>query len=321
MQEGSWPINGMVVMTDQDNKKREMPLPERGITVTGDCLEPTPTDLPTPTPTDLPTSTPTPTSTNTPTPTNTATPTNTPTRVPLPIYLPVIVKESCKETSIYSDVVLVLDMSTSMNRPVTAGRTKLDATLDAATQFLNRMDFVPDDDGRNDRVAVVGFNDVAWIQQSLTSDKAAVVQAVAELPKRQGQGTRLDLAFLTGAQALAGHNADSTPVVVLLTDGLPNRVPPAEDGRMETTVLRAAQKAKDGGARVYTIGIGLPTDIDPVLLRDAASRPEDFYFTPDPEELHGIYTQIAYTFGCPKDRHDWGKPWPPGGSSAPAAIR
>jgi hypothetical protein len=91
-------------------------------------------------------------------------------------------------------------------------------------------------------------------------------------------------------------------------------VPVAEDGRMETTVLRAAQKAKDAGAKVYTIGIGLPTDVDPVLLSEAASNPNNYFYTPDPEELNDIYTQIAYTFGCPKDRHDWGKPWPPVGN-------
>ena len=33
-----------------------------------------------------------------------------------------------------------------------------------------------------------------------------------------------------------------------------------------------------------------------------------------PEDLKEIYSQIAYSFGCPKERHDWSKPWPPGGS-------
>src|SRR5262249_31968869 len=155
------------------------------VTVSGECSLPTPTDIPTNTPTDTPTDTPTATPTNTPTHTPTATPTNTPTRVPSPIYIPVLVKESCKETNVYSDVALVLDMSTSMERAWTTGRTKMAATIDAATAILDRMDFTPDEEGRSDRVAVVGFNGTAWIEQPLTTDKQAVAAALARLPQKE----------------------------------------------------------------------------------------------------------------------------------------
>jgi Mg-chelatase subunit ChlD len=307
--EGVWPITGLVTLTDKQNKLRELPLPVTPITVAGDCALPTPTETPTDTP--EPTPTPRPTDTDTPTPTDTATPTATPTRTPSPLFLPILLKESCTETSVYTDVALVLDLSTSMSQAIGAGRTKLAATLEAATLFLDRMDFTPDADGRHDRVAVVGFNAAAWTQQALTNDKGAVAAALAALPSRQAEGTRLDLAFQRGAEALALRIAGSTPVVILLTDGLPSQVPPAEDGSVATTVLRAAQAAKDAGVTVYTIGIGLPADIDATLLTAAATSARHYYFTPDPEALAGIYEQIAYSFGCPKDRHDWGKPWPP----------
>jgi Mg-chelatase subunit ChlD len=307
--EGVWPITGLVTLTDKQNKLRELPLPVTPITVAGDCSLPTPTETPTDTP--EPTPTPRPTDTNTPTPTDTSTPTPTPTRTPSPLYLPILLKESCTETSVYTDVALVLDLSTSMSQAIGGGRTKLAATLEAATLFLDRMDFTPDADGRHDRVAVVGFNNTAWIQQPLTNDKGAVAAALAALPGRQAEGTRLDLAFQRGAEALTSRVPGSTPVVILLTDGLPSQVPPAEDGSVSTTVLRAAQAAKDAGVTVYTIGIGLPADIDASLLTAAATSARHYYFTPDPEALAGIYEQIAYSFGCPKDRHDWGKPWPP----------
>jgi Mg-chelatase subunit ChlD len=308
VEEGVWPITGRVTLTDKQNKLRELPLPVTPITVAGDCALPTPTETPTDTP--EPTPTPRPTDTDTPTPTDTATPTATPTRTPSPLYLPVLLKESCTETSVYTDVALVLDLSTSMSQSIGGGRTKLAATLEAATLFLDRMDFTADADLRHDRVAVVGFNSTAWIQQALTNDKPAVSAAIAALPGRQAEGTRLDLAFQRGAEALAGRVAGSTPVVILLTDGLPSQVPPAEDGSVSTTVLRAAQAAKDAGVTVYTIGVGLPADIDAGLLTAAATSARHYYSTPDPEALAGIYTQIAYSFGCPKDRHDWGKPWP-----------
>jgi Mg-chelatase subunit ChlD len=313
--EGLWPITGLVTLTDKQAKLRELPLPVTAITVAGDCSLPTPTNTPTETP--EPTPTPRPTDTDTPTPTDTATPTPTPTRTPGPLYLPILLRESCTETSVYTDVTLVLDLSTSMSQAIGGGRTKLAATLEAATLFLDRMDYTPDADGRHDRVAVVGFNATAWTQLALTNDKAAVVSALAALPARQAEGTRLDLAFQRGAEALAGRVAGSTPVVILLTDGLPSQVPPAEDGSVSTTVLRAAQAAKDAGVTVYTIGVGLPSDIDAGLLTASATSARHYYFTPDPEALAGIYEQIAYTFGCPKDRHDWGKPWPAGARRQP----
>jgi hypothetical protein len=86
-------------------------------------------------------------------------------------------------------------------------------------------------------------------------------------------------------------------------------------------VLRSAQAAKDAGVTVYTISVGLPADIDAGLLTTAATSARHYYFTPDPEALAGIYEQIAYTFGCPKDRHDWGKPGPPAPAVHGTALR
>jgi len=314
--EGTWEISGTMKLVDMQSMSRELVMPAQAVTVTGLCLPP-PTPVPSDTPTEVPTptytATPTPTFTPTPTPTPTATPTATPTPKPLPIYLPIIIHERCKEQWVYSDIVLVMDMSTSMNRGTGGGRTKLEATLDAAKVFLTMMDLVPDGDGRSDRIAVVGFNAKAWIEQGLSNDAAALHRAIDNLPSGQGQLTRIDLGFEVGLEALrsALGEPNTTPVIVLLTDGLPNQVPLDPDDRtMETTVRKAAQRAKDAGAKVYTVAIGLPEDINGVLMTQCATVPANFFYTPDPEELAGIYTQIAYSFGCPAGRHDWGRPWP-----------
>lgn len=314
--EGSGVIEGAARLVDMNNKDRDLPMASQAITVTGMCIPPpseTPTDVPTPT--EIPTDTPTPTPTRTPTPTatRTPTPTATPTPEPQPIYLPVMINERCTIQWVYSDVVLVVDMSTSMNRGTEGGRTKLEATLDAAKAFLTMMDLSPDADGRSDRIAVVGFNAIAWIELPLSGDLAALHGAIDHLPSGQGQFTRLDLGFETGLEALrpALGQPNTTPVMVFLTDGLPNRVPvDPVDGTMETTVRKAAQKVKDAGAKIYTIGIGLPEDINSALMSQCATSSANYFYTPDPEALSGIYTQIAYSFGCPKGRHEWGQPWP-----------
>ncbi len=160
---------------------------------------------------------------------------------------------------------------------------------------------------------MVGFNNDWWLQHGLTNDAAALERAVDALPLRTAEGTRLDLAVAGGLAALAGPERDpeNTPVMVLLTDGLPNRVPtPVPAGSQEDTVLAVADQAKAAGVLLYTIGLGQPTDIDAGLLRAMANRPDMYYYAPDGEDLAEIYAQIAYTIGCPGGRHDWGKPWP-----------
>jgi Mg-chelatase subunit ChlD len=282
-------------------------------------LTPSPTSpaTPTATATDTPTPTPTPSPTATASPSPTATPTRTPwpcpvDRRPCPIWLPVLLGERCADVLQRADIVLVLDTSTSMRRLTRSGRPKLTAVQDAARLFLDRVD-LDGADGHRDQVAIVGFNDTVWTEQALTADKAALLAAIDRLPARMAEGTRLDRAVTGGADALSGPTRDSanTPVLVLLTDGLPNRVPtPAPSGSQEDTVLAAAGRVKAAGVRLYTVGLGEPTDIDARLLSAMASQPELYYYAPDAEDVARIYGQVATTIRCPAGRHDWGKPWP-----------
>lgn len=304
---GVWPIAGTVHLRDKYFFTRDSIAPAMPITVTDDLC------LPTPTPTNTPTSTPTSTSTPTLVPSITPTytpvpptmtpvpPTATPTPKPQPIYLPIVVREDCADTRSYADVVLVLDVSGSMQRPTRSGRTKLEATQDAAKVFVGLMDLTADAKGRLNQAAVVGFNREAWIEAPLGTDRAGVEAAIDRLSQRSAQFTRLDLAFDRGLEALdpARRKPGNKPVIILLTDGLPDQVPPAEDGKMETTVLRAAAKAKDAGVVVFTIGIGAPEDINPDLLKGCATDPNHYFYTPDPEDLGAIYKAIASDFGCP----------------------
>lgn len=314
---GAWPVHGEMNIVDMDGLKAKVVMAQQVITVTGPCERPTetppPTDTPLPPPTDTPEPPPTPTFTPVP-------PSATPTRAPQPIYLPVTLREpACKNIERHADVVLVIDMSTSMNRNSEDGVQKKATVITAAKSFIERLDLVPNEEGRSDHAAVVGFNNDAWIQLELTNDAAAIATALDTLDLRQKEGTRLDLAFLKGAEALqSGMRATGNmPVLIMLTDGLPNRVPiDPESGRVEETVIKAAQVAKDMGANVYTIGFGKAEGADiidlvyPWLLEQCASSPSMAFIEPRAERMAGIYSQIASVFTCPKDRHDWSQPWP-----------
>ncbi|MEO8085007.1 MAG: vWA domain-containing protein [Ardenticatenales bacterium] len=315
---GAWPLRGEMQITDMDGYKAKVLMAQQMITVTGPCDNPTDTPVPPPTETPVPTPTDTPAVPDTPVP-PTATPlppTATPTARPRPIYLPISVKQpACKSIEHHADVVLVLDMSTSMDRDSEDGAQKKAAVVGAAKSFVRRLDLTPNEDDQSDHVSVVGFNDDAWIQLKMTNDAVAIDAALDTLDARQKEGTRLDLAFRKGAEAFqAGMQATGNQsVLVLLTDGLPNRVPADPDtGRVEDTVIKAAQVAKDLGAIVYTIGFGRADAADlidrvyPQLLADCASSPEKSFIEPRADRLDGIYGQIASVFTCPAGRIDWG---------------
>ena len=79
----------------------------------------------------------------TPTPSLTPTPPPTPTPWIRSIYIPLIDNEPCRPESIFTDVVLVLDMSTSMYRSTRTGRSKHEAAMDAAHTFTEIMQLEP----------------------------------------------------------------------------------------------------------------------------------------------------------------------------------
>jgi Mg-chelatase subunit ChlD len=263
---------------------------------------PTPTDEPTPTSTVPPTASATPwrtatrVPTGTPSPTATRVPTGTPTPTSVPgcIYLPVLHDERCVPEELHADVVLVLDLSTSMLRESAGSGSKLEGALVAARLFVGLLDLEPDAQGRFDRAGIVGFNDAAWTEVGLTSDGAALGLALDALPGKVAEGTRLDLALDQGQATLAAAPRTGVgTVMVLLTDGLPNRVPLGPGGSMVETVVERAAAARGTGTRVFTIGLGMPDDVLRGLLVAVASGPDDYYYAPTSAELADIYRQIA----------------------------
>jgi len=83
-------------------------------------------------------------------------------------------------------------------------------------------------------------------------------------------------------------------------------------GSQEDTVLAEADRAHRAGILVYTIGLGRPDSpepserINPVLLRNVASKPSMYYETPDADDLADIYSQIAHVIDCPPEDY-WGR--------------
>ncbi len=256
-------------------------------------------EIPTATPLPSPSATPTPT----PTPSATATPRPSPsaTAEPGPIYLPVLSERACLPGRLA--VALVLDMSTSMRRPLADGRPKVAAVLEAAGAFLARLDL----ERGGHRAALAGFNDRAWTALPLSADRAVLAAALADLPAGMAEGTRLDLALAEGMTLLSAAPSGTTPVLVLLTDGLPNRVPtPLPQGSQEETVLAAAARARAKGVRLYAIGVGrpdapeLPDRIDAALLTAIAGDRSRYFEADDSPAIDRAWQALGAALLCPE---------------------
>jgi hypothetical protein len=256
----------------------------------------TPTPTATPSPTSSPTGTPTPSRTATPSPTSTALPTETPLRL---IYLPILGNRWCQSFRPPLDIVLVVDLSTSMLQSSRSGQRKIDDLVTAMELFMQAV-FASSGPRGGDRVGVVGFNQSATILCELTDDRDRLSRVRSDLINHLREGSRLDLALSESRLALAVSRSPSVPVVILLTDGLPNQVPtPIPAGSMEDTVLARSRELKAGGVVVYTIGIGRDDSpevlerINAVLLRAIASDPEHYFQSDDAGTLGQIYLDIA----------------------------
>jgi Mg-chelatase subunit ChlD len=257
---------------------------------------------PTPTATSTPEPTATPTATATLTPIPTATPTATrPRPERYQAYLPMAVKpHNCIGKSVHTDVVLVLDASTSMNARTPSGRTKHEVDLSAARQFVALLKLEGDALGY-DQVAVVAFNDRSWLPLGLTRDRTLLNHVLDSLEAEIREGTRLDLALDEAGRALQApqRRPDNLAAVVLLTDGMPNMVPtPVPAGGQEVTVLAAARRVKDKGARIYTIGLGEPDEVWGWLMEQVASQPSFYHYTRDGADLAAIYTVVLGSILC-----------------------
>jgi Mg-chelatase subunit ChlD len=204
------------------------------------------------------------------------TPTPTPTPEPRLAFLPIAFKGQCIAGRAHTDVVLLIDTSSSMTGD------KLDAARGAARAFLDNVDLT------TDQAAVYGFDSDAIAHVGLTRDRAALERAIAGL--QVGQGTRIDRALAGAEWELTfgtGRDPTNRGVVVLLSDGAHNG--PTAD------VLTAAASLARHSSSTYAIGLG--GDVDEVLLRAVAS-PGGYYRAPGPDELRGIYETIAVRLPC-----------------------
>ena len=166
--------------------------------------------------------------------------------------------------------VLVIDQSGSMSGPpITEARN-------AASDFVDLMNLQKD----YDSVAVVSFDDMAYVLQKFTYDRGAAVGAVQSIAA--GGGTDIAAGLTAAAAELARQTVltDTRQVIILLSDGQSD----------PTAAIAAADLAKAQGVWIFTIALG---GADTATLAKIASSSDAAYATGDPTTLMDIYSDIA----------------------------
>jgi len=216
------------------------------------------------------------------------------------------------------DLMLAVDVSRSM--------LALDFT--EGERAVNRMAVVKAVVGafiqqrQKDRVGLILFGEVAYVQSPLTQDSAVVQRMLRQAePTMAGDGTAIGDAIGLAVKKLK-ERPEGSRILLLLTDGenTAGRLQPSDAMRL----------AKQFGVRIYTIGVGslgdaqgevdFPEDgriikqkmrIDEALLQAIAEQTGGSYFrATDTQALAAIYQQINRLEKTEIQRHSVWVPQP-----------
>lgn len=201
--------------------------------------------------------------------------------VALALARPEVAESLTEARTTGSDLVITLDLSTSMQEPA-FGRTKFEITRDVVVDFLGKLG--------GERAGLVAFAGEVAVYSPMTSDHAAVRKLVGGMkPGQLRGGTAIGDGLAVSVDVLRDSPALSK-AVILLTDGLSNsdRIKPMD----------AAQIARLLNVRIYTIGALAPTSgqpgIDERLMAQVSELTGGRYFrAADPAALQATYDAIA----------------------------
>ena len=169
------------------------------------------------------------------------------------------------------DIVVAVDQSASMDgAPFESARA-------GARRFIESLD------NRAHRVALVLFNGAITARVGLTSDRTALLAALAAAQPAGTTAIHLALDGASDELASQRHRANTASAVVLFSDG----------GNQDTArAVAAANRLKAGGAQLFMIGWRSQA-FNEALLAQLASRPDTLLIAPDPGQLAQAFDAVA----------------------------
>lgn len=192
------------------------------------------------------------------------------------------------------DIMLVLDISTSMLQPDFSTRNqridRLSAVKAVVSSFIEKR--------TEDRLGLILFGTRAYLQSPLTFDRQAIQEILYNTDAGMaGNSTSIGDALGLALKNLKDEKDKSNKVIILLSDGESN------DGFL--SMAQAIDLAEKEGIKVYTIGVGAEmnfigsifgirnNELDEKSLKELAQRTKGNYFrAKDLNSLAEIYQKI-----------------------------
>lgn len=172
------------------------------------------------------------------------------------------IKTETVTTSTPCDIVLVLDLSRSMDSGF-GTTTRIAALKSAVKNFITSVAAQYDAATSDHRICIIGYNSSASVKANWTyvdsGGSSSLQSKVTNLEQSTGTNTHLGLATaysqLTANYNYNGSNTTRQKVVVLFTDGVPGTSQNNFNESAAATAITNAKTIKDGGATVYSVAI------------------------------------------------------------------
>jgi len=190
------------------------------------------------------------------------------------------------------DIILALDISSSMEAMDFKPLTRIEASKEVVNNFIKKR--------QSDRIGIVVFAAQSFTLCPLTLDYEMLASFLDHAEEsRIEDGTAIGSAIAASINRLKNSEAKSK-IIILLTDGMNNR------GNIDP--LTASKVSKTLGIKIYTIGVGseglapikidgnmvmAETHIDEETLKEVSRITNGYYYrAKNKNELQGIYSEI-----------------------------
>ena len=185
-----------------------------------------------------------------------------------------------------ADVMLLLDVSGSMNDDADDPPQPITDAKRAAAAFAGRLDVL-------DKSGLAIFATEGVLESALTLQHGSTRDEILSIsidPEEERGFTNMGSAILKADAELgsARHNKEARKIAVLLTDGKANA---PEDPGGEAFALQEATRAKANDIIFYTIGLG--ENVNAPFLEEVAGSSERTFLAPTSKDLDGIYREIS----------------------------
>ena len=184
------------------------------------------------------------------------------------------------------DVALSLDRSGSMKSESANPPEPWSSVKQTAEDFVNTLQ-------TGDNVAVVSFGDTATVESALSGDLGKTISTIDTLTLgTTSEQTDIGDGLAAAQSQLASATDSNKKIIILLTDGVPNKPTQSGDSAYPTTYAQSvAGDLEASGTALYTIGLGKAVDAN--FLQSLVPNNSYYFFAPTENDLSGIYNQIS----------------------------